>query len=117
MATHNWNGHTIEVKSHASPLLLWFGISFSVAIDGSERLSSPKHFEGLRSTIPFKFLHNGNLVEGHVVSGRPCSVLHAVYRVMIDNNEVARGSVRASNWYITYAIMGVTLIAMMKWLL
>ncbi len=28
MTTHNWNGHTIDIESYASPRLLWFGIRF-----------------------------------------------------------------------------------------
>jgi len=115
MAIHDWNGHKIEVKSHAVPKMLWFGVSFSVAIDESEKFSSPQHFEGLRTVVPFKVTDKGNLFEGHVESRRPCSVLYAAYRVVIGNDEVAAGSVRASNWYITYIIIGVGL-AIAAWL-
>lgn len=106
MAIHNWNGHRIEVRSLAVPKLLWFGVSFSVVIDESEKFSSPTHLEGLRTVVPFKITDQGNLFDGRIESKRPGSVLYAAYRVIINNDEVATGSVMASNWYITYAILG-----------
>jgi hypothetical protein len=115
MAIHEWNGHRIEVKSYAVPKMLWFGVAFSVAIDESERFSSPHQIEGLRTVVPFKVTDNGSLFEGRVESGRPCSVLYAAYRVIIGNEEVATGSVIASNWYATYAIIA-SVFAIAVWL-
>lgn len=109
MAVHTWNGHEIEVESHAVPKLLWLGMNFSVRIDGAEKFSSPKHFEGLRTTVPFKVMDAGNVIHGHIESGRPCSAIHSVYRVFIENELIANGSVRARNWYVTYTILGAGL--------
>jgi hypothetical protein len=111
MAIHKWNGHQISIQSYAVPRVLWCGLAFSVQIDGIEKYSSPKNFEGFRTVVPFKVLDKSNVINGYVESGHPCTVLHAVYRVFIGNEEVANGSVRASNWYMTYLFFGVVFAA------
>lgn len=112
MANHSWNGHLIEVESHATPKLLWFGMSFSVRVDGSRSFRSPDYFEGLRTVVPFEIVDAGTVRRGRVESGRPCSVLYAVYRVFIEEQEVARGAVRARNWYTTYGIIAAVLVSL-----
>lgn len=111
MAIHRWNEHQISVESYAVPKFLWFGMALSVQIDGIEKYSSPETFEGFRTVVPFKILDKGNVINGHVESGHPCTVLHAVYRVFINNKEVASGAARASNWYMTYLIFGAVFAA------
>jgi hypothetical protein len=112
MGTHSWNGHLIEVESHATPKLLWFGVAFSVRVDGA-KFRSPDYFEGLRTVIPFEIADSGTVRRGRVESGHPCSVLHAVYRVYIEEEEVARGAVRARNWYITYGIIAAVVLGIL----
>ena len=105
MPTHSWNEHTIEVASYAAARLLWFGIGFSVVVDGSSVYCSPTTVEGLRTVVPFQIRDAGVLYSGRVESGRPCSVLRAAYRVILEGQEIASGVVRARNWYVTYGII------------
>jgi hypothetical protein len=105
MPTHTWKGHTIEVTSYATPRLLWFGISFSVLVDGTSSFRSPDHFEGLGTIVPFEIRDTTEARRGRVESGRPCSVLRASYRVILDEQEIGSGVVRARNWYVTYGII------------
>jgi hypothetical protein len=84
---------------------LWFGVGFSVRVDGSAGFHSPDHFEGRSTTVLFEIRDNGVVRQGRVESGRPCSVLKAAYRIVLENQEIASGFVRARNWYVTYGIM------------
>jgi hypothetical protein len=112
MPTHTWNEHTIEVESYTTPRCFWFGVSFSVLVDGSSNFRSPDHFEGLRTTVPFEIRDATIVRQGRVESGRPCSILRSSYRVFLDEQEIARGVVRARNWYVTYGIMLATVIVL-----
>ena len=105
MPIHSWNGHTIEVASYATPRLFWFGIGFSVLVDGSSIFRSPDHFEGRRTTIPFEIRDAAVARRGRVESAGVCSVLRASYRVFVEEQEIATGVVRARNWYVTYCIV------------
>jgi hypothetical protein len=105
LATHIWKGHTIEVESYTTPKLFWFSLAFSVRVDNKVFFQSPDKLEGLHTIVPFEVAGADSVKRGRVVSGHPCSSLYAVYRVFIDDQEVAKGAVRARNWYVTYGII------------
>ena len=111
MATHNWNGHAIEVQSYATPRLLWFSVAFLVHVDTAASFRSPSHIEGFRTIVPFQILEAGTVRHGRVESIRPFSVLRGGYRVFVEDQEVGSGTVRAQNWYITYGIIAGVVLA------
>ena len=114
MPTHIWKGHAIEVQMYASPKALWFGAGLRVRVDSSASFESPDHYEGLHTVVPFEVVDDGAVKSGRVESGRPFSVLHGVYRVFIQDHEVASGAARAENWYITYGILVGMAVAMLS---
>lgn len=116
MTIHSWNGHKIEIESHALPEYLWFAIGFSVRINDVDEYTSLKRLEVLSTSIPFKIIDADNVINGCVKSGRPCSVIYSKYSVLINDEIIASGSVRARNWYISYTLIGMALSAFMFFL-
>ena len=106
MPTHIWKSHTVEVRTRAVAKMAWLGLSFTVVVDGEVRGTSPDHFEGMRSQVPFDIRQRGDSVAtGYLRSGRPLSVLRAPYKLFIEGEEVASGVAVAANWYMTYLVL------------
>jgi hypothetical protein len=105
MPIHTYNGHQIEVECYMSPKLLWMGIGFLIRINGAIQGRSPDRIEGLRTTVPFQFSDSGVMRHGRVVSGFPFTAAWAPYRIFVEEEQVASGITRASNWYVTYGIL------------
>jgi hypothetical protein len=104
MTAHNWNGHTIEVESFTTPKGLWLTVVLNVRVDGTALFCGADSFE-LRTVVPFEVTDSGIVKKGQVVSRVPGGVLRTAYRITVEGQEVARGAVRARNWYVGYGIL------------
>ena len=104
MAAHIWNGHTIEVESFTTPKGLWFTVVLNVRVDGTALFRGADSFE-LRVVVPFEVADSGIVRKGQVVSRVPGGILRTAYRIMVEGEEIAHGSVRARNWYVGYGIL------------
>jgi hypothetical protein len=117
MTTHTWNGHTIEVESYSTMKGLWFTVALSVRVDGAAVFLGPDSFE-LRTVVPFEVADSGVVRKGQVVSRVPAGLLRTAYRILVEGQEVARGAVRARNWYIGYGILaGLSAVLVQLWII
>jgi len=117
MATHTWNGHTIEVESFSTPKGLWFTVALDVRVDGTALFHGADSFE-LRTVVPFEVTDSGIVRKGQVISRVPGGILRTSYQIMVEGQEVARGAVRARNWYVGYGILAaLSGIAAFLWII
>jgi hypothetical protein len=113
MAKHIWNGHEIDVGCFSEPKFLWMLLGLRVRVDGELVGRSPGHLEGLRTNVPFQITDGGVLRNGRVISGHPFTAAWAPYRVFVEEVQIARGVSRAPNWYVTYGILLVLILALL----
>ncbi|QEG38964.1 hypothetical protein [Roseimaritima ulvae] len=108
MSRHDWNSHSIEVKSIAHARYLWLAVSLYVFVDGEQVGFSSNKLEGLRTKVPFSI----NGTHG-VVTSRANSAHHRIrYTIEMDGKCIGEGSTYAANWYkayLSYAAWGVVL--------
>ena len=116
MVAHTWNGHTFEVESFSTPKGLWFTVVLNVRVDGTAFFRGVDNFD-LRAVVPFEVTDSGAGRKGQLISNVPCGVLRTTYRILVEGQEVARGAVRAENWYVTYGILAaLSGIAVLLWI-
>jgi hypothetical protein len=117
MTAHIWNGHTIEVESFSTPKGLWFTVTLNVRVDRTALFRGKDSFE-LRTVVPFEVTDSGIVRKGQVVSRVPAGILRTAYRIMVEGQEVARGVVRARNWYVGYGILAaLSGVAALLWII
>jgi len=112
MTSHNWKNHSIQVQSIAAYKMLWLGIGLEVSVDGKVSGMSPERWEGLRTRAPFQISVGDAVANGYVESGSVNSVLRKKYRVVVEGDEIASGTVVARNWYMTYLFLPAALLVL-----
>jgi len=112
MKNHTLKDNELEVSSWAEAKHLWLTIKLAVKINGKELYQSPRRIEGLRSVVPFKINENGQTYNCELRSLAPASLLFTRYKIFIDGEEVDKGSLLTSNWYMFYGMITLGFIGL-----
>jgi len=86
-----------------------------VKIDDADLYQSPNRFEGLKTTVPFKFSSKSENSEGEVISNPLSSTFFIRYKVFVNGSEIDSGRVVANNWYKFYGLLSLIMLGVFSY--